>query len=125
MGVVLFSGEADEAQFLADFKAEKRHCLSETELLQNFPLPKVKGDSPNGQCGDAAVCDAQNLHTWLGTVANGVNECYSEGGPGNYVSTFVPPDPHSVCGHGVRKRWVGMVQSQHICATLQQIRYQI
>ena len=55
-------------------------------------------------------CLASELHTWVGSVACGL-DIYEGAVPGDYVSTFIPPEPHTICQRGVKTRWTGMMSS--------------
>ena len=93
----------------------------EKDLLHSFPLPSASWEHPQGHSEDGHLlhCSAAELHTWLGAVACGVD---MDGAPGDYVSTFVPPEPHSLCQYGTRTRWTGMLHSRFICDLLERIR---
>ena len=114
-----------ETQFLQDFKATKHNCASDGEILQNFPLPTILGDHPHGLVKDDRVlsCPVEDLHTWLGVVANcGLSKFYEGSAPDDYVSTFILPEPNSTCQYGTRTRWTGMVSSSYIVSLLESIR---
>ena len=113
-----------QAQFIEDFMATKCGNSASQEVLDDFLLPLISGDSPHGlhDNGETVSCSAEEMHTWLGAVSCGI-QVYSGGVPGDYVSTFTPPEPHSLCQYGIRTRWTGMVSSQHIFHLLQCIRY--
>ena len=113
-----------ESQFLEDFKATKINCESKTELLKDFPLPILQPEHPHGQTEGANTisCSAAELHTWVGAVACGL-DIYEGGAPGDYVSTLVPPEPHTVCQNGTRTRWTGMVSSKHISTLMEILKY--
>ena len=108
---------------MLDFEAQKHPCaMDDTDVLHNFPLPVASGEYPHGQSSDgvASSCTAGELHTWLGAISCRVDTTH--GAPGDYVSTFVPPEPHSICQHGIRTRWIGMVHSSYICCLIKNIR---
>ena len=110
-----------ESQFLEDFKATRISCNSTTQPLQNFPLPTLLTEHPHGltEGMERLSCSASELHTWTGAVACGIEDIYKGAAPGNYVSTFIPPEPHSMCQNGIRTRWTGMISSKHICTLLE------
>ena len=101
---------------MEDFKATKVNCEVTQQLLREFPLPELKPEHPHGlsEGTEDLSCSASDLQTWLGAVACGL-DVYEGAAPGDYVSTFIPPDPHSLCRNGIRTRWTGMVSSKHIC----------
>ena len=108
-----------------DFKATKHTCSLQQEVVKHFPLPVIRGDSPHGlhdDAGNELCCSAQDMHTWLGGVSCGL-KVYEEGSPGNYVSTFVPPDPCIECDSGVRVRWTGMVSVEYLWTMISSLRY--
>ena len=113
-----------ESQFHEDFKATKINCVSTTELLKDFPLPTLQPEHPHGllEGADTLSCSATELHTWIGAVACGL-DIYEGAALGNYVSTFVPPEPHAVCRNGIRTRWTGMVSSKHLCTLMEILKY--
>ena len=109
-----------ESQFLDDFKATKVNCENTTELLKDFPLPALLSEHPHGltEGTDTISCSATELHIWIGAVACGL-DVYKGATPGDYVSTFTPPEPHTVSQNGIRTRWTGMVSSKRICTLLE------
>ena len=113
-----------ESQFLEDFKATKINCESITELLKDFPLPTLQSEHPHRltEESDTVSCSATELHTWIGAMACGL-DIYEGAAPGDYVSTFTPPEPHTVCQIGIRTRWTGMVSSKHICTLMEILQY--
>ena len=93
--------------------------------LTDFSFPLLEGDSPHGShdnSGDATACSAEDVHTWLGGVACGLEG--GGGAPGDYVSTFTPPEALSTHQHGIRTRWTGMLTAQYLCSMLKNIRYE-
>ena len=112
-----------QTQFMDDFNATKCTNFEEKEILKNFCLPLIEGNFPHGHhdCGEEVSCSALDMHTWLGAVSCGLT-VYDGGAPGDYVSTFTPPEPSSLCQHGVRTRWTGMVSSHHSCSLLKNIQ---
>ena len=112
-----------EASLLQDLNATRQECASEQELLHSFPLPVVSGEYPGGDIeeGVAKSCTAGDFYTWLGVVSCGLLDSCT-GAPGDYVSSFGPPEPHSICQYGVRARWTGMVACHHIAQTLRSAR---
>ena len=113
-----------EENLLRDLGATRQECVADQELLRNFPLPVVRGEHPGGSVeGEAASsCGAGDFHTWLGVVSCGLLDSCG-GTPGDFVSSFGPPEPHSTCQYGVRARWTGMVASSFINQTLNNARY--
>ena len=115
-----------EEKFLQDFRATKHTCALKTDALQNFPLPALLGDHPHGltEGGELLSCPVEELHTWLGVVAHdGLSVFYEESAVDSYVSTFVPPEPHSECKHGIRTRWTGTVPMTTVVSLLEKIRF--
>ncbi len=108
-----------------DFKATQRSTVVEKKIFTDFPMPHCKGDSPNGknnhQNGEVESCSVADIHSWLGAVSCGL-DVYEGGSPHDYITTFTPADPHSICSHGVQIRWSGMVSSHHICLILKGIQ---
>lgn len=105
-----------------DFKAKRFPNLEERATFTDLCLPLIRGDSPHGRHG---TCCAEEVHTWLGAIACGIEVAYDEGGPGDYVSTFTPLQPVTPKQHGIKTRWNGMVTSSHICSILKDIKYVI
>ena len=110
---------------MEDFHAEKVSNIEETITFSNFSAPKVDGDSPQGchdDRGEAVACSAADVHMWLGGVACGLEGGAGGGAPGDYVSTFTPPEPLTTHQYGIRTRWTGMLTAQHLCAMVMHIR---
>ena len=109
-----------ESRFLEDFKATKVNCEVMRQPLHDFALPTLQPEHPHGLTEGTEVlsCSADELHPWLGAVVCGL-DVYEGATPGNYVSTFVPPEPHSICRNGIRTRWTGMVSTKFICTLLE------
>lgn len=108
--------ESIQAQFMADFKATRQDCQFDQEVLTDFSLPVLDSDHPHGLHSDTGtdVCaSAQEVHTWLGGVACGL-DVYEGGAPGDYVTTMCLPECCEECGCGVRARWSGMLAARHI-----------
>ncbi len=109
---------------MEDFKARSFPNSEECLSLTDVSLPVLEGDSPHGSHGDAArealSCSAEDLHTWLGGVACGIE---GGGAPGDYISTFTPPEPLAAHQNGIRMRWTGMLTTQYLCSMLKDIRY--
>ena len=126
MALLHYTDQASlETQFLQDFKATKHNCTSDREILENFTLPTILGDHPHGLVKDDRLlsCPVEELHTWLGAVANcGLSKFYEGSAPDDYVSTFIPPEPNSTCQYGTRTRWTGMMSSSYIVSLLEKIR---
>ena len=96
---------------MADFQASQQDCHLEQEIVKDFQLPLVTSEHPHGlhdDNGTELCCSAQDLHTWLGGVACGL-DVYEEGAPDDYVSTFSLPECSVPCEGGVRARWSGML----------------
>ena len=109
---------------MADFKATKQECHFEQEVLTDFALPVINGEHPRGHHDDTGVevySGAQDFHTWLGGVACGL-DVYEGGAPGDYVTTFSPPECSEECEDGVRARWSGMVTANHIWRLISLLR---
>ena len=109
-----------EFQFLEDFKATKVSCDVMGQPLHNFPLPTLQPDHHHGLTEGTEVlsCSADELHSWLGAVVCGL-DVYEGAAPGDYVSTFVPPEPHFICQNGIRTRWTGMLSTKQICTLVE------
>lgn len=115
----------DDSKFAHDFKAIRRDCQLLNQSLTTVPLPMLHGDHPHGlvKDGQALSCTVQELHTWLGVVAhNGLTSFYEDSTVDNYVSRFLPPEPHSKCQNGTRTRWTGMVSSAAIAHVLEKLK---
>lgn len=86
------SPTASEQQLLEDFRAKRRECVVEKDLLHSFLLPSASWEHPLGHSEGSQPlhCSAAELHTWLGAVACCAD---TEGSPGDYVSAFAPPSP--------------------------------
>jgi len=96
-----------------DFQASCHGCHYELEVVRDFRLPFITSQHPHGLHDDNGAelrCSAQDLHTWLGGVACGL-DVYEGGAPGDYASTFTEPESSVPCKVGVRARWSGMVSS--------------
>lgn len=115
------SPTASEQQLLEDFRAKRRECVVEKDLLHSFLLPSASWEHPLGHSEGSQPlhCSAAELHTWLGAVACCAD---TEGSPGDYVSAFAPPEPYSMCHYGTRTKWTGMVHSRFISNILERIR---
>lgn len=110
---------------MENFKAKRLENSEDCISLTGFSFPLLQGDSPHGthdNSGDATACSAEEVHTWLGGVACGLEG--GGGAPGDYVSTFTPPEPLFTHQHGIRTRWTGMVTTQYIYSMLKNIRYE-
>ncbi len=115
----------DDSKFIKDFNATRHDCQLETHALTTFPLPTLHGDHPHGLVGQGEVlsCTVQELYTWLGVVAhNGLGSFYENSTANSYVSRFIPPEPHSECQNGTRKRWTGMVSCMTISHMLEKLK---
>ena len=121
--IFLHSDSTSQTLFKDDFKATKHYCSVDQQVITNSTLPVIRGDSPHGlhDAGQAVCCSAQDVHTWLGAVACGL-DVYKEGSPGNYVTTFEPPEPIWECDHGMRSRWTGMVSAGYIWTLISALR---
>ena len=113
-------GADSSLDFQKDFKAKRVTCEVTRQLLQDFPLPTLQAEHPGGHSEgiETLSCSANELLPWLGAVACGL-DMYDGASPDNYVTTFVPPEPHSVCRNGIKTRWTGMVTSTEILALLE------